>query len=137
MKTGEAVGLLDSLNASFEKAFIEAALLISRGDQTKTADLLGLNRNTLRKKMEGFHIRASSFFQKNVRGEISGRDMIVSSYEYLDLEEAVRRKLWILQESASKIPDLTAEVRPAVEKAVIETGLKHCKGRKTKAASLG
>ena len=128
-------GLLDCLIAPFEKAFIEVALLVSKGDQTKTARRLGLNRNTLRKKMDRF--QSSSVFSKPFFStEISGRDMIVSSYEDLDLEEAVRRKLWIFWKNSQKIPNFTAEVRPVIEKTVIEIALKHVKGRKTKAAAL-
>ena len=134
---GEGGGLLERLRAPVERAFIETAFLLCQGNQTKAADCLGMNRNILRKRMDDLQIPplpAHHVIQKHL--ETSGRDMIVSSYEELDLEEAVRRKLLLLWEDSQKIPNLTAEALPAIERALIEIGLKHAGGRKTKAAAL-
>lgn len=35
----------------FEKRFIQAALLKTKGNQTKAADVLGIHRNTLNRKI--------------------------------------------------------------------------------------
>ena len=44
-------GLYDRVLAEMEYPLILAALTATRGNQIKAADLLGLNRNTLRKKI--------------------------------------------------------------------------------------
>jgi Fis family transcriptional regulator len=40
-----------------EKPLIETVLLHAGGNQTRTAELLGINRNTLRKKMQEHRIK--------------------------------------------------------------------------------
>jgi two-component system nitrogen regulation response regulator GlnG len=44
-------GLYDRLLAEFERPLLEAALMLTRGNQLKAAKLLGVNRNTLRKML--------------------------------------------------------------------------------------
>jgi two-component system nitrogen regulation response regulator GlnG len=44
-------GLYDRLLAEFERPLLETALLLTRGNQLKAAQLLGVNRNTLRKML--------------------------------------------------------------------------------------
>lgn len=46
-----AAGLYDRVLRELEYPLILAALTATRGNQIKAADLLGLNRNTLRKKI--------------------------------------------------------------------------------------
>jgi two-component system, NtrC family, nitrogen regulation response regulator GlnG len=48
--------LYDRVLAQVEKPLILAALTATRGNQIKAADLLGLNRNTLRKKIRDLDI---------------------------------------------------------------------------------
>jgi two-component system nitrogen regulation response regulator GlnG len=65
---GEALpanGVYDRLLARFEKPLIEQALRATGGNQIKAADILGLNRNTLRKKMRELHIDAKSLMLKD------------------------------------------------------------------------
>jgi two-component system nitrogen regulation response regulator GlnG len=65
---GEALpanGIYDRLLARFEKPLIAATLRATGGNQIKAADLLGLNRNTLRKKMRELHIDAKSLMAKD------------------------------------------------------------------------
>jgi len=40
-----------------EKPLIELALLSHNGNQVKTAQMLGINRNTLKKKIDNYKIR--------------------------------------------------------------------------------
>jgi two-component system, NtrC family, nitrogen regulation response regulator GlnG len=49
-------GLYDRVLAEIEAPVIRAALVATRGNQLKAADLLGINRNTLRKKIRDFGI---------------------------------------------------------------------------------
>jgi two-component system nitrogen regulation response regulator GlnG len=60
-----ASGVYDRLLARFEKPLIAATLRATGGNQIKAADILGLNRNTLRKKMRDLGIDAKSLMQKD------------------------------------------------------------------------
>lgn len=53
----ELNGLYDVVMEQVEKALIEIALANYRGNQVKTANLLGINRNTLKKKIDNYKIR--------------------------------------------------------------------------------
>jgi two-component system nitrogen regulation response regulator GlnG len=53
-------GLYDRLLAEFERPLLEAALLLTHGNQLKAAKLLGVNRNTLRKMLTTRGIEAAA-----------------------------------------------------------------------------
>ena len=53
-------GLYDRLLVEFERPLVAAALAATNGNQVRAADLLGLNRNTLRKKIRELGIRMTS-----------------------------------------------------------------------------
>ncbi len=50
-------GLYERVISEIERPLITLALTACRGNQLKAAELLGLNRNTLRKKMQQLGIR--------------------------------------------------------------------------------
>ncbi len=50
-------GVYDMVMSCAEKPLIETVLLQAEGNQTRTAELLGINRNTLRKKMQQYKIK--------------------------------------------------------------------------------
>ena len=50
-------GIYDMVLCSVEKPLIETILARVNGNQTQAAQLLGLNRNTLRKKMKAYKIK--------------------------------------------------------------------------------
>lgn len=55
---GERPGAIyDMVLCSVEKPLIEVVLARVDGNQTQAAQLLGLNRNTLRKKMKAYRIK--------------------------------------------------------------------------------
>lgn len=60
-----AAGVYDRLLARLEKPLIIAALRATAGNQIKAAEILGLNRNTLRKKMRDLEISAKSLMLKD------------------------------------------------------------------------
>jgi len=49
-------GIYDLIMRSVEKPLIEAVLKIAKGNKKKAAKILGINRNTLAKKLEDFGI---------------------------------------------------------------------------------
>jgi two-component system nitrogen regulation response regulator GlnG len=53
-----APGLYDRFLAEVERPLIEQALRATRGNQIRAAAVLGINRNTLRKKMQSLGVRA-------------------------------------------------------------------------------
>ena len=53
----ELDGLYDVVLEQVEKPLIELALRVHKGNQVKTAKMLGINRNTLKKKMDTYKIR--------------------------------------------------------------------------------
>ncbi|AQR66157.1 Fis family transcriptional regulator [Aquaspirillum sp. LM1] len=48
--------IYDMVLAQVEKPLIEVVLAHAQGNQTRAAELLGLNRNTLRKKMKQYDL---------------------------------------------------------------------------------
>jgi two-component system nitrogen regulation response regulator GlnG len=59
MNVGSGKNLHPTLMRAVERPLIELALRETHGNQIKAARLLGLNRNTLRKKITEFHISVS------------------------------------------------------------------------------
>ena len=55
-----APGLYERVLARMERPLIEQTLRATRGNQLKAASILGLNRNTLRKKMLALGLAAHS-----------------------------------------------------------------------------
>lgn len=53
----KASGVYDMVINSVEKPLLESVLSRVRGNQTHAAQMLGLNRNTLRKKMKAHGIK--------------------------------------------------------------------------------
>jgi Fis family transcriptional regulator len=53
----KACGIYDMVIASVERPLIESVLHHSAGNQTRAAELLGMNRNTLRKKIRAYRIK--------------------------------------------------------------------------------
>ena len=49
-------GLYDKVRQDFEKPLIAMTLAATRGNQIKASEILGLNRNTLRKKIRELDI---------------------------------------------------------------------------------
>ena len=50
------VGLYERVISEVEKPLIEVVMKKNLGNQTRTAKMLGINRNTLRKKLEQYSI---------------------------------------------------------------------------------
>ena len=52
------LGLYQRVMAEVEKPLIEVVMKKNLGNQTRTAKMLGINRNTLRKKIEQYSINS-------------------------------------------------------------------------------
>jgi len=61
----ELSGLYDIVLEQVEKPLIELALQSRNGNQVKTAQLLGINRNTLKKKIDSYKIRVKRSSQRD------------------------------------------------------------------------
>jgi Fis family transcriptional regulator len=48
----KCTGIYDMVVAAVEKPMLEVVMFQAQGNQTRAAQLLGLNRNTLRKKLQ-------------------------------------------------------------------------------------
>lgn len=55
---GRVKNFYDQVLEQVEKPMIELALICHEGNQIKAAELLGINRNTLRKKMKIYKIKS-------------------------------------------------------------------------------
>ena len=67
--------LYDVILAQVEPPLLKATLAYCRGNQSKTADVLGLNRATLRKKLTQYKItaKASGSALSNSRSDVTER----------------------------------------------------------------
>jgi DNA-binding protein Fis len=57
LRAGKANGIYDRVIASVERPLIRQALAVTDGNQLQAARLLGINRNTLKRKMDRLGIR--------------------------------------------------------------------------------
>ncbi|MBY0267689.1 MAG: Fis family transcriptional regulator [Burkholderiales bacterium] len=53
----KASGVYDMVIGSVEKPLLESVLNKVRGNQSHAAEMLGINRNTLRKKIKAYNIK--------------------------------------------------------------------------------
>ncbi len=52
-----ASGIYDMVMQAIERPMLEVVLAKADGNQSRAADMLGINRNTLRKKLEQYQLR--------------------------------------------------------------------------------
>ena len=56
----ELDGLYKIFIEQVEKPLIELSLKVNRGNQVKTANMLGINRNTLKKKIDNYKLKVKN-----------------------------------------------------------------------------
>lgn len=67
LNTGEIKDVYDFIISQVEKPLIEKILKITKGNQIKAADVLGINRNTLRKKIKSYKLVCKDFKKNNTK----------------------------------------------------------------------
>lgn len=128
--------LLDRLYKPVEQALIETGLIWKEGNQIQTAKVLGINRNTLRKKLQAYKINPSDLSVKPLFR--IGRELFLTQIESLDLLEVSRSKFFFTKKEQNQENDLTHKFCSPVEKTIILTVLQHFKYNQMKTAkSLG
>jgi len=118
-----------------ERAFIEFCLEKMKGNQFKTAKLLGINRNTLKKKILAYKLDIKKLVTRDKEYQYPKSRIFLSSADSLDLLLACRAKLSKIQAKDKKLKENTLKefCRP-VEKRIIELVLKYCKGNQIRAS---
>ena len=126
--------LLRRFYCPVEKALIKTALEFHKGNQIKAAKHLGINRNTLNKKIASYNIDIQSLMINLQDTSFTGQELFVSSFEDLDLTEVAQRRFLFLQEQSrfQETPSLIQKFCHPIEKIIIETVLKHFKGHQIK-----
>ncbi|MCY4512995.1 MAG: hypothetical protein OXB86_04840 [Bdellovibrionales bacterium] len=128
--------LLDQLYKPVEQALIEAVLRWKEGNQIQTAKTLGINRNTLRKKLQIYNINPVNLSAKPLFRV--GRELFLTQIESLDLLEVSRFKFCFIKKEQNQENNLVQKFCAPVEKTIIFTVLRHFKYNQMKAAkSLG
>ena len=128
-KTTNKEDLLRRFYCPVEKALIKTALEFHKGNQIQAAKHLGINRNTLNKKISSYSIDIKSLMLNLQDTSFTGQELFVSSFEDLDLTEVAQRRFLFLQEQSQfqEIPSLIQKFCQPIEKAIIETAFKHFK----------
>ncbi len=96
-----AIDLLKRFYAPAEQALIEAAVDFCKWNQTRSAAMLGINRNTLRKKLRFCGMSAQSLgSRENFCLKFpAGREIFLSQLSAIDLLEASRAKMFLLRQA--------------------------------------
>ncbi|MCX7990976.1 MAG: sigma-54 dependent transcriptional regulator [Proteobacteria bacterium] len=68
LSTGEIKDVHDFVMSQVEKPLIEKILKITKGNQIKASEILGINRNTLRKKIKDYRLDCIDFKKTNRKG---------------------------------------------------------------------
>ena len=119
-----------------EQALIEILLRRKKGNQLKTAEALGINRNTLKRKILNYKLDITRLLLKEPFFIYPSR-LFLSSIASLDLLTVSRTKLH-LDNAYSQMPreNILSKVCLPVEERVIQISLKHFKYNKIRTASI-
>ena len=120
-----------------EQAVVEMALEKHSGNQLKTADFLGINRNTLKKKINLYKLDIKNLLlQKKDRTYPVSR-LFISSPSSLDLLSASRSKLsWAKAHQQIPSEKVLKQLCSPVEKRIVQTALGQCKGNQIRTSRL-
>ena len=119
-----------------EQALIEILLRKKKGNQLKTAQVLGINRNTLKKKILNYKLDIEKLLLKEPYFIYPSR-LFLSSIASLDLLTVSRTKLY-LDNAYSQMPteNILSKVCLPVEERVIQASLKYFKYNKIRTSAV-
>ncbi|MDE0091809.1 MAG: hypothetical protein OXN83_00820 [Oligoflexia bacterium] len=120
-----------------EQAIIELFLKKQGGNQFKTAKALGINRNTLKKKILNYKVNIQEILVKENKLMCFQSRIFVGSVSHLDLLSVCRIKLF-LDDSRKLLPafDVLHKVCRPVEGRIIQKVLEACKGNQIRASQF-
>jgi len=119
-----------------EQALIEILLKKNKGNQLKTAEVLGINRNTLKKKILAYQLDIKKLLLKEPYFVYPSR-LFLSSMVSLDLLTVCRTKLY-LDNAYGQMPteNVLYHIAFPVEERIIQSSLKHFKQNKIRTARV-
>ena len=124
--------LLSRLYQPVERSLIEAVLNWKEGNQIQTAKSLGINRNTLRKKIQTYKITPANISSEPLFR--MGRGLFLSQIETLDVLEVSRFKFCFIKKEACQEDGLIGRFCAPVEKTVFATTWRHFQFNQIKTA---
>ena len=118
-----------------EQALIEVVLKKLKGNQFKTARSLGINRNTLKKKILTYRLNIKELLIKEKEESGPQSRVFLSSVAGMDLLSACRTKL-AGEKAQNKIPEenIMKQICLPVQTKIIQKVLEYCKGNQIRAA---
>ena len=116
-----------------EQAIIELILIKRKGNQLKVAEILGINRNTLKKKILEYRLNIRELLTgpKNVSNPQSL--VFLSSANSLDLLSVSRAKLAKMEIPEDNILETLGQ---PIETIIVKHTLEYCKGNQFKTSQL-
>ena len=124
--------LLSRLYQPVERSLIETVLNWKEGNQIQTAKSLGINRNTLRKKIQTYKITPVNI--SSGRLFRMGRGLFLSQIETLDILEVSRFKFYFIKKEVCQGDGLINRFCSPVEKAVFSTAWRYFQFNQIKTA---
>ncbi len=117
-----------------EQALIEFGLENLKGNQLKTAKALGINRNTLKKKIKAYNLNIEQLLMQKSQHKGPKSGIFLSSARSMDLLSACQAQL--SEENAHQILKDKAlkRISQSVKAKIIQKVLEFCKGNQVRAA---
>ena len=127
--------ILKNFSEPVEKAIIELYLEKNCGNQLKTAYILGINRNTLKKKILNYKLNIQQLLMTEKKFSYLQNRVFVGSLPSLNLFHVCYIKL-LLDNSRGKLPSIQVldQLYRPVERKIIQTVLNYCKGNQIRAS---
>ena len=128
--------ILKTFYEPIEQAIIEIILQTNKGNQSKTSEALGINRNTLKTKVTYYFLDIKKLLMRNSYiTQLYPNQLFLSSISSLDLLTVSRSKLY-LDQSHNRLPksDILFQICKPVEQKIIQTTLNYFKNNKKRAS---